>query len=319
MGNMENEKEIFQYIRAGKLSLPPLSFKPLSYPKKNDIEADMLLETTRQNKQYKFVAEIKRYSSDKTILEAINQARHFAQKLKANPLVIVPWLSDEQLISLEKQEVSGLDLCGNGVITVPGQLFVFRSGQPNKFPTSRLIRRVYEGTSSLVARVFLLKPEYGSVVQILNEITSKGGNITLPTVSKALKQLEEDVIIWRDKNVIKVMQPDKLLDRLKENYQPPRISESMRCKLTIGKNERIGTILSEIANKANIKLVLSGESSVNYYATMAKEPLDSFYCTEFPIAQLKKLGASIDTYSRFPNLELKQTAILLRPFKPILN
>ncbi len=42
---------------------------------------------------------------------------------------------------------------------------------------------------------------------------------------------------------------------------------------------------------------------------MAKEPLDSFYCTEFPIAQLKKLGANIDIYSRFPNLELKQTDI----------
>ncbi len=306
---METEKEIFQYIRAGKLVLPPLSFKPLSYPKKNDIEAGMLLETNRQNKQYKFVAEVKRYSSDKTILQAIDQVRHYAQKLKANPLVIVPWLSDNQLISLEKQGISGLDLCGNGVITIPGQLFVFRSGQPNKFPTSRPIRKVYEGTSSLVARVFLLKPEYDSVVQILNEITRRGGNITLPTVSKALRQLEEDVIIWRDKNEIKVVQPDKLLDRLKENYEPPRISESMRCKLTIEKNEKIGAILSEIAKKVGIKLVLSGESSVNYYATMAKEPLDSFYCTQFPIAQLKKLGANIDTYSRFPNLELKQTDI----------
>jgi hypothetical protein len=145
---METEKEIFQYIRAGKLALPPLLFKPVPYPKKNNVEADILLETTQQNKQYKFIAEVKRYSSDNTILQAINQARYFAQKLKVNPLVIVPWLSDEQLLSLEKQGVSGLDLCGNGVITIPGQLFVFRSGQPNKFPTSRLVRRVYEGTSA---------------------------------------------------------------------------------------------------------------------------------------------------------------------------
>jgi hypothetical protein len=121
---------------------------------RGDIEPDVLVQTSWQGRTYAFVGEVKRYGSDKSVSEAAEQARKYAERLQVNPLVIVPWLSNEQLLSLEQRNISGVDLCGNGIVLVPGELLVFRTGLPNKFPTSSLMRRVYERTSSLVDSPF---------------------------------------------------------------------------------------------------------------------------------------------------------------------
>ena len=59
---------------------------------------------------------------------------------------------------LEETGVSGLDLCGNGIVIVKGELLVVRSGLPNRFPRSEPIRNVYRGDSSLVGRAFFPSP-----------------------------------------------------------------------------------------------------------------------------------------------------------------
>ncbi len=304
---MESEKDILEYVQSGKLELLPLKFMPLSEStERSDIEPDVLVQTNWKGRTYTFVGEIKRYGSDKSVSQAAEQVRYYAEKLQINPLVIVPWLSSEQLLSLEEKNISAIDLCGNGVVVVPGELLVFKTGNPNKFPTSRPIRRVYEGTSSLVARVFLLRPQYNSVSDILDEITARGGSITLPTVSKALKQLEEDVVIEKSSKRIRLLQADKLLDRLRSNYEPPKPRGSIRCRIMAKNNETIAAILNEAAKDAGERIVLSGESSVNFYATMAKEPIYTFYCTEITSLHLEKWSAEMDVFSKFPNVELKK-------------
>ena len=61
-------------------------------------------------------------------------------------------------MKLEAEGVSGIDLCGNGVIVVPDQLLVLRTGFPNRFRWEGTIKNVYRKNSSIVARVFLLVP-----------------------------------------------------------------------------------------------------------------------------------------------------------------
>jgi hypothetical protein len=254
--------------------------------------------------QLLFAVEVKRYGSDKSVMQAANNAQYYAECLNMSPLVVVPWLSEDQLLSLEKRRISGVDLCGNGVLVAPG-LSVFRSGSRNKFPASRPLKRVYDGTSALVARVFLLKPEYKSVSEIREEVLARGGNITLSTVSKVLKQLDEDVIVSKSKDGIKLLQADKLLDRLRTNYQAPKITDVIRCKIDAAGD--VSKLVTKAAKQANSKLVLSGTSSVDYYATMGREPLDTYFCTIIPLKQLEGLGAKIDTASRFPNVEFQVT------------
>ena len=77
---------------------------------------------------------------------------------------------------------SGIDLCGNALVQIPGKLFVLRSGAPNRFPESYPIRAVYRGATSLVARALLLRAESESLSDMDQFIRSRGGALTLGNV-----------------------------------------------------------------------------------------------------------------------------------------
>ena len=200
----------------------------------------------------------------------------------------------------------GVDLSGNGLVIVPRKWLIFRSGQPNAYPESRLVKNIYEGNTSLVSRVFLLKPTYSSLNEIISEIQNRGGTISQSTVSKAVKQLQEDQIIWREDTVIKLLQPDKLLNRLADNYKPPRTLAIQKVKVEAD-FESIPQLATVAAEKAKATIALTGACSVTSYATMAREKQYSWYCDKEPAVLLKKVAATIDADSRFPNVEIVQT------------
>jgi hypothetical protein len=302
---MEAEKDIIDFIQNGQLTLGPVSFAFVrEATRRTADQPDLIVKASWGGSETLLVAEVKRYGSDKAVMEAASVAQYYADRMSMKPLVIVPSLSEEQLHSLEKRQISGVDLCGNGVLVIPG-LSVFRAGTPNRFPASRPLKRVYEGTSSLVARIFLLRPEFKSVSQIKDEVLARGGNITLSTVSKALKQLEEDAIVSKSKDGIRLLQADKLLDRLKTNYRPPKIGEVVRCEIVAESD--LSQMMNREAKQAKAKFVLSGSSSVNYYASLGREPFDIYFCTSIPLQQLDRLGAKLDVESRFPNIEFQST------------
>jgi hypothetical protein len=91
----------------------------------------------------------------------------------SGPLLFLPFLSDRQLQELEREEISGIDLCGNGVVIVPYLFAVFRSGAKNRFPSSAPIKNIYRRKSSMVGRVFLIRSTYESVQEIFVEINRR--------------------------------------------------------------------------------------------------------------------------------------------------
>lgn len=145
-------------------------------------------------------------------------------------MLIMPFLSEQQLQELEQQRISGIDLCGNGVVIVPGIFAVFRSGERNRFSSSAPIKNIYRKNSSMVGRVFLARSSYGTVQEICTEVNRRNMLVkcgdkkpmSLSTVSKSLKTLEEDLIVER-KGAIQLLQADKLLEELSENYVPPKV------------------------------------------------------------------------------------------------
>ena len=305
---MPSESEILDVIKRGKLALPPVTFRLLSGKLlAADRDCDALVEAAWQEQSYKFAATVQRYSSDRAVAEAVRESREAAQKLGVLPLVIAPWLSSEQLKRLESEAVSGIDLSGNGLIVVPKKWLVCRSGEPNAFPESRLVKNVYEGNTSLVARVFLLRSNYPSVMDILREIQSRSGAISQSTVSKAIKQLQEDQIIWRDDSRTKLLQSDKLLSRLADNYQLPRITSRQKIKVE-SDFDSIPELVKSAAGKTKATIVLTGACSVNSYATMGREKQYVWYCDKEPTSLIKKLAVPVDVNSRFPNVEILQTA-----------
>lgn len=96
---------------------------------------------------------------------------------------------------------------------------VGRPGKPNKFPDTSPIKKIYEGTSSLVCRALLLNPKgFTSLYEIVDFINQRNGSITTGTVSKVLKSLEEELIVSKSESIIALKKPEVLLDNLTEGY-----------------------------------------------------------------------------------------------------
>lgn len=303
---MVSEKDILSRLMRGELSLPPLSFRLLSTEERDarDARADALIEIGWQQRSFRFAVECKSDSSPKSIRDAKSRLADAAPALNANPLLIVPWLPPEQLRQLEQEQVSGIDLNGNGVVIVPGELFVFRTGQPNAYPQSRPIRNVYRGDSSIVARVFLLRPTYGGVGEIREEIEARSSNIAFSTTSKVLKALEADLIVGRESGAIRLLQSEKLLEELARNYRQPKVQERWVGKCPLAPAD-LAKALAKAASGS--QFVLTGASSVSRYATMAREPVVSVYCDENPRHLIDRLGLNVEQDARFPNLEILST------------
>jgi hypothetical protein len=305
---MVTEADIMDRLKRGELSLPPLSLKIIDVElgKNACNPVNAMLQASWGDKRYKFVLEVKSIGTPKIMQNACNQSRLLARPPETYPMVVVPYLSPKQISELEKQEVSGIDLSGNGIMIIPNEILIIRSGERNRFRKSDPIKNIYRGNSSLVARAFLLKPKFSAVKEILEFIRSRGGNITFSTISKALKILEEDLVISREKDKIKLIQADKLLDQLVESYIPPRIKEKFmgRCEtppLEIIQNIKL------VAQSYNARLTTTGAGAADKYAVMAREPVLSLYCSESPSMLLAQTSLKIETTGRFVNLEIFET------------
>lgn len=226
------------------------------------------------------------------------------------PLLLVPYLSEELLLKLEANKVSGLDLCGNGVLIAPGKFTFFRTGYPNRFTSSRPLKNAYRGVSSLVARAFLLQPDYSEVGELQQKIAQSGGVVSPATVSKVIRELEEDQILRRVRQpdrpqvrALTLLQPDKLLRRLEDNYAPPRIRNTFLGKVNLDPRA-LQEALSSAAQHSGVRLIATGIGSASRYASLAMENTLAVY-TDGMESLLQDLAA-VPT-SRFPNLSIQET------------
>ena len=248
--------------------------------------------------RYRFIAECKRSTTPKDILAAIAQLRRYAHQPEYYPMLIVPYLSGERLAELEAQGVSGIDLCGNGLVVIPDELLVYHTGCPNTFRSEAAIKNVFRGDSSLVGRSFFIVPEYGSVQEVCREIEKRGGSVALSTVSKVCKGLEAVLVIERKRErgsaarQLRLLQPDKLLDLLAANYIPPPTTRAMSGKMKLSP-DALDDALDRV-ERGGARVVQTGFGSVASYAVMAKEPVRYFYCSDLDLL-VRELGGAFES------------------------
>jgi hypothetical protein len=284
---------------------------------KND-DVDAILAVTGQDQEYEFAAEFKSRNSPRIFEEALIQIERAAERRNMRPMLVVPYLRENQLEELERRQLCGIDLSGNGVITIPGKLFVYRTGAPNKFPESAPSKFAYRGATSLVARAFLCRTQFQSLADIADEIKRRGGNVVLSTISKALKRMEDDVIVDRTDEGMRTRQPEKLLEKLQESYVPPKVSRVVTLKIkkvpVVSQGKQMTTGGMNIVAKLPLDrlflrkdlMVLTGASSVENYAVMGRQEWPSLY-TPNADELLKIWGDSVEQTTRFVDLELRQT------------
>lgn len=306
------ERDISRLVQQRHLDLGPLQIRDVR-PEPNVEEAgraDLCFDLTWKGRSFRFVVELLAESTPKRIRAAAVQVREYAEADRTDlwPMVVAPYLSESNAEILQEENVSGVDLSGNYAVIVPGELFVVRTDRPNQFPSSRPIKKIYQGTSSLVGRVLLSVPEFETVTAVQDEIEQRGGSISLSTVSKVLKRLDEELVVRRDP-MVRLLQPERLLDRLVQSYAPPTPQESLEGKAKVGSSFYDG--LLQNAGRTGARVV--GRSESLYTVAGDSDQRLTIYAT-----RLDGLisGAGFEETTRFANVELIQIRDDLPFFNP---
>jgi len=224
------EKEIIQYLQNSTREYAPLVINRLEeqVTLADGYQADAIIEfSIPDGPSFEALVEVTSVPTPKNILQKswqLSDSINKANKSNVIPLLIAPYISKKQAQMLGDKGISWIDLSGNMSIKVSNLIYIERSGQRNRFPDTAPIKKIFQGTSSLVSRALLLKSKgFSSLYEIVDFINDRNANITLSTVSKVIKSLEEELLIKRSGPLltgtpINVIDKGKLLDRLAEGY-----------------------------------------------------------------------------------------------------
>jgi len=305
-----SERDVIERLCSGVVELPPLRFETLKMSPAAKDSWNVMIEAIWGGERSRFAAECRSLSTPKSFDEGLRMARTAQLQNGCQPMVVMPYLRDSQLAALEEQGISGIDLCGNGVVIVPDRFRVYRTGGKNQFPSYAPIKNVYRKNTSMVGRCLIAKPMYAEVQQLHGDVNARNILVTrwgktamgLSTVSKALKGMDDDLITERQ-NGVRLLQADKLLDRLSESYEPPGITRQIRMKINCSRNELL-RLIREKSDMVSVPVVATGLSSVSRYAVMQRDDILSVYCPR-AAALLEQLPGKED--DRFPNFELLES------------
>lgn len=199
-----------------------------------------------------------------------------------HPLLAVPYLSEPISRELQERDISGIDLNGNFCL-LTDKLLALRLDRSNQYTEERDIKKIYSGKSSLVGRMLLVEPKtFAKVRQVHEAIRSRGGDISLSTVSKVLKGLAEDLVIEKERGRIRVLQPDLLLDNLRDGYVEPTVTERIRLK-------RGDLTQEEVQRRLGDDWVWSGTASATEYAVTTPDQQPALYVHPNRISALRDL------------------------------
>jgi DNA-binding MarR family transcriptional regulator len=220
------EEQIVQFLKNTNGKYAPLMIncfqEQVSF--QDGFKVDAIMDCSIQGgPSFTAIVEIKTVATPQNILMAARQlAAYFAdnKKLDKVPLLVAPYIGIRQAKILADNGISWLDLSGNMTIRVSNRIYIERTGKPNRYPDTAPIKKIFQGTSSLVSRALLLKPAgFSTLYEIVDFINNRNAKVTLSTVSKVLKKLEEELLVDRSKSLISVADPEKLLERLAEGYR----------------------------------------------------------------------------------------------------
>jgi len=316
-------------LKEGGIDLPPLNFRLLNsfLSDRQRGDSDLILEATWGDRSDQFICEYKSGNTPRIFAQALLQAHSMASKtVGLLPMVVVPYLSEERLFQLEVQGVSGIDLCGNGVVISP-KFRIWRSGKPNRYKNSAPIKNIYRGNSSLFSRSFLLRGEFNSLADLhaftldrfagKTEIVShflseedeslkfvgteeiSATQLAKSTASKVVKSLVEDLLVIRENDVLRLVNPMGLLTALRENYRNPA-RKVTQAKTSLS-SEECWRRLGENRHKPRFRNIATGLGSASHYEVLSGQNSLQLYVDQ--TIDICKLLESVPT-KVFPNLEI---------------
>lgn len=297
-----SESEMLSRFQVGAVLLRPLvvrSCTVLGGPReKGDARVELALPGEPIG--FRFAVEIKGRATPQTVQLAMMQARAAAQAGEW-PMIQVPFLSPDRLEDLEREGVSGVDLCGNGVVVVPGRLWVVRSGAPNRYRDSRPLSNPYRGRSAMVARMLLQRSRWESLSELAAAIQAAGAGLSLPQASKAVRAMAEDLIVFKSAGAITLREPLRLLDKLGAAWRMPPMRARQALRLPASTDwARV------LSSNPPLRWAITGESSVTRYAMFSQGGPRRVAVSNLPLA-MTLLGGTPEPVPNFADVELMET------------
>lgn len=114
--------------------------------------------------------------------------------------------------------------------------------------------------------MLLTVPHWPSLSTLVHAIREGGEELSLPQASKAVRALEEELIVWKLGNAIALKEPSQLLDRLGEEWRPL----SVKARQTYRLREKDIHWPMRLASDVGLNWSLTGTSSVSRYAVFSQ-------------------------------------------------
>ena len=314
------EWSIIEYLMQTRDLLPPLQRESVLTEDEGLAGADAMLTAFLRGQpmeQFLFLVEIKSKSTPQIVQSAIHQIKSFHAKKNdpgMHPMIVVPYLAEARLQELEEAGVSGIDMCGNGIINIPGRLSIFRTGNENQYPESRPVSNPFQGKTAMVARVFFKDPvilsketifipeekRFGTLGALRQALVDGGIEISLSQVSKAVSALEAERLIGSQGRAIYILDPDRIMERLAMFWKP-----QVKRRVFLKQNERKAA-LKKLNLHSSLKWAITGTSSVSHHTTFAQGgPMQVAVTNAAKAIQL--LGGKEESVPSFADLELLET------------
>ena len=143
-------------------------------------------------------------------------------------VLICPFLSLESQKYCQEKNINFIDLSGNILLRIPGKLLIQRLGKPNLYKAPQLFRNPFIGGSSRILRILLKSPKRRwTVTEIEKELiqesqkqnTKDAFKLSISSISKTIRSLEEKLLIRRDNLAILIPEPRYLLSLWAEKYR----------------------------------------------------------------------------------------------------
>ena len=292
-----SENEVFdQFVREKQLYSPLILSDVVRNESSNDKGIDGFVKINYLGKTISLIVEIKNRTAPQiveTSIDALLKITKNEKYKKFVPTLVVPYLNEKIVNRLRTYNFCGLDLNGNYFIGTP-EFVAIRLDRKNQYKESTYIKDIYSRNSSLVGRYLLRQSyTYDKVSDIYEGIKELGGNLSLSTVSKVLTGLEEQLIISKENNKIKLLQPDKLLKNLKENYIAPSLQRTIKVSLP----DEVMQAKRILLDMLGTNWIWAGESCAEFYTNTT--PSNSF--TVFSKGRNNPAPPEEDVIMRFYN------------------
>lgn len=266
-------------------------------------DVDGLLKFVWREQEASFFYEYKPDWSEKTFRAALDGLLSLQSHWPdAQPLLILPFLREEQLLTLAEEGISGLDLSGNASLHF-GRNLLLITGRPARYRRQQTIKNPFVGRSSLVARMLLIQRTFKTGLELKKAIEERGGEISQPLVSRVLQELTREALIAPDGkgHRIRVTDPARLLDLLAAQWR----DEAKLLWRGRASEQAQGKVLPTLFHTRNQPMTITGLASVDQQTSLTTNGNVALY--------VEKLGTLPDTVggiktTRFPNLSFYRPA-----------